>query len=195
MGLDMYLKAKIYVSDYRYQEGKEKRKFDAILKAAGIDRSLVPEESPGLYVEVTVGYWRKANAIHNWFVQNVQGGVDECQTSYVSPEAAKKLLELCLVVRSIARTGKGMENNGQLITRGPGGTLNVEHIREPGLVVENATEMKDLLPTVSGFFFGSTDYDEYYLQDCERTVKRLDLILAAIPENEYKYSFVYHSSW
>ncbi len=27
---------------------------------------------------IEVGYWRKANQIHNWFVKNVQGGVDDC---------------------------------------------------------------------------------------------------------------------
>ena len=26
-----------------------------------------------------VAYWRKVNAVHAWFVQTVQGGVDECQ--------------------------------------------------------------------------------------------------------------------
>ena len=25
-----------------------------------------------------VGYWRKQNAIHNWFVENVQDGIDDC---------------------------------------------------------------------------------------------------------------------
>ena len=30
-----------------------------------------------------VGYWRKANAIHNYFVQRCQNGVDECQMSLV----------------------------------------------------------------------------------------------------------------
>ena len=25
-----------------------------------------------------VGYWRKANQIHNWFVENVQDGEDDC---------------------------------------------------------------------------------------------------------------------
>lgn len=33
-----------------------------------------------------VGYWRKANAIHAWFVKNVQGGVDNCQSHEVSKE-------------------------------------------------------------------------------------------------------------
>jgi hypothetical protein len=40
-------------------------------------------------------YWRKANAIHDWFVREVQAGVDECQESYVSTEKLKTLRDLC----------------------------------------------------------------------------------------------------
>ncbi len=39
-----------------------------------------------------VGYWRKANQIHKWFVDNVQDGVDECQETWVSTEDLTKLL-------------------------------------------------------------------------------------------------------
>ena len=31
-----------------------------------------------------VAYWRKFNALHNWFVQNCQDGVDECQYAEVT---------------------------------------------------------------------------------------------------------------
>lgn len=48
------------------------------------------------------------------------------------------------------------------------------------------------LPTESGFFFGSTAYDEYYYQDVENTIKMIEPILG----EEYKYcSFYYHASW
>lgn len=42
-----------------------------------------------------MAYWRKANAIHSWFVQNVQENKDECQESYVSKEQLKELKGLC----------------------------------------------------------------------------------------------------
>jgi hypothetical protein len=45
-----------------------------------------------------VGYWRKANAIHAWFVDNVQGGVDECQESPVTREQLQTLFKLCEAV-------------------------------------------------------------------------------------------------
>jgi hypothetical protein len=42
-------------------------------------------------------YWRKANQIHAWFVDNVQGGVDECELTEVSAEQLEKLLNLCIL--------------------------------------------------------------------------------------------------
>lgn len=45
-----------------------------------------------------VGYWRKANAIHKWFVDNVQDGVDDCGDYEVSEEHIQKLLQTCKTV-------------------------------------------------------------------------------------------------
>jgi len=42
-----------------------------------------------------VGYWRKANQIHNWFVQNVQDGVDNCGDYEVEYEHLTRLLNDC----------------------------------------------------------------------------------------------------
>ena len=39
-----------------------------------------------------VAYWRKANAIHQWFVDNCQGGEDDCRLAYVSYESLSELL-------------------------------------------------------------------------------------------------------
>ena len=41
-----------------------------------------------------VGYWRKANAIHRWFVENVQEDVDNCSTYWVSDDKLTRLLHL-----------------------------------------------------------------------------------------------------
>jgi hypothetical protein len=78
MGLDMYLKAKKYAANYAFSDEKDKKMVAVVLKAANMTH-LIDEDSPNIYVETTVAYWRKANAIHSWFVQNVQDGVDECQ--------------------------------------------------------------------------------------------------------------------
>jgi hypothetical protein len=49
---------------------------------------------------------------------------------------------------------------------------------------------KEHLPTASGFFFGSTEYDVYYMGEVRRTIK----ILKKLIDSNYDY-FVYESSW
>jgi len=44
------------------------------------------------------GYWRKANAIHGWFVDNVQDGNDDCKEYYVPREKLKELFGLVTLV-------------------------------------------------------------------------------------------------
>ncbi len=44
-------------------------------------------------------YWRKANQIHNWFVQNVQKGVDDCNEHQVQPTDLIKLYDKLILAR------------------------------------------------------------------------------------------------
>lgn len=83
MGLDMYLNAKRYLW---HNEG------DVIDKIS----ASFPELGEGKVKQLTaeVGYWRKANCIHKWFVDNVQEGTDDCGDYEVSNEKLKELLEL-----------------------------------------------------------------------------------------------------
>ena len=40
--------------------------------------------------------WRKANQIHNWFVENVQDGIDDCSYhNEVTKEILEELLDIC----------------------------------------------------------------------------------------------------
>ena len=56
------------------------------------DEHKYPTES----ISEQVGYWRKANAIHRWFVENVQDGEDDCDYHRpVTKEDLQKLLDLC----------------------------------------------------------------------------------------------------
>lgn len=42
-------------------------------------------------LEIRAGYWRKFNALHKWFVDNVQDGVDDCGMYIVTDDHFKKL--------------------------------------------------------------------------------------------------------
>lgn len=44
---------------------------------------------------VEVAYWSKHNAIHNWMVENVQGGVDNCAMYSLTDSQLKELLVVC----------------------------------------------------------------------------------------------------
>jgi len=88
MGLDMYLETEQYVSDFN-NNGKEL--IDSIQKCSFNGLGDFKPKS----VTYELAYWRKANAIHSWFVKNVQGGRDECQSTFVSQEKLKELKEIC----------------------------------------------------------------------------------------------------
>ena len=49
---------------------------------------------------------------------------------------------------------------------------------------------EELLPTQSGFFFGPTEYDDWYFSDIKETIEIIDWAL----KQDFDY-FEYHSSW
>ena len=84
MGLDMYLERQIHVAGL---EGAIPLDYKG--RAVKID----PYKVTTIIEEI--GYWRKANQIHNWFVQNVQDGKDNCGKYRVSQEQLVELKNLC----------------------------------------------------------------------------------------------------
>ena len=106
MGLDMYLKAKAYVGGYEWLPAHDREAFTNIVEAVG-GHDLIDTDSPSAEVALTAGYWRKANAIHGWFVKHVQNGVDECLEHYVSREQLLELQKACVEV--IANPDKASE--------------------------------------------------------------------------------------
>jgi len=149
MGLDMNLRGSLYLSDYDANCKKIQQDISSSLEYVLAVKAL-PKK-----VEVEVGYWRKANAIHKWFVDNVQNGVDDCKTYDVSREQLRKLRDLC---------------------------------RDALLHRDRAPE---ILSTKEGFFFGSTDYNDWYFTDLEHTIQIIDRALE-LPDNWY---LEYSSSW
>jgi len=157
MGLDMYLRATEYVSRYDYDGNNADDNnplFNELVEKFGVADAIGDTPFGGISIDFPMGYWRKVNSVHNWFVEICGGGVDECQPMYVNTQHLEELRELCLQV-----------------------------LRDNSLAEE-------LLPTSAGFFFGSTDFDEYYFKDLAYTVTVIDRCL----KSKFDY-FEYQASW
>lgn len=154
MGLDMYLSGKRYLSKYLNETDSDK--INTINEIFGIDGD--EEKDYGVEeIKFRLAYWRKANPIHKWFVDNCQNGIDECQETWVKRDKLVELLDVCKTV------------------------------------LADLSKAHKLLPTQSGFFFGSSDYDEWYQRDLEYTVARLEKILEDSALDNV--DFYYQSSW
>lgn len=149
MGLDMYLNAKRYLWSWN-DESEDKTIAKGIQTVANI-----PDDFEVQEIKIKAGYWRKANQIHKWFVENVQSGTDDCGYYDVSRQDLIDLKELC------------------------------------NKVIANRDLAATTLPTESGFFFGATEYDDWYYNDLNETVEMLDKALNLGKE----WDFEYHSSW
>ena len=151
MGLDMYLTAKRYLSKYNPEDAKLRELVSAI------DFGFSGEVEQ---VSFEAMYWRKANAIHRWFVNEIQDGVDNCAEYNVGEESLAKLRDICKQV------------------------------------LADPSQADVLLPPQSGFFFGCTEVDEWYLEQLKCTVERLTEILE-LPEvkDGRNINFYYSSSW
>ena len=144
----MYLSKKTYVKQWEFQSPEEQ--YEVVVTKGGKRIDSI-KANRVKYIEEEVGYWRKANQIHSWFVDNVQDGVDDCGEYCVNYDTLSKLLDLC----------KKVQNDHSLA--------------------------ESLLPVTSGFFFGSTNYDEWYFEQIKNTIEILE-------DAEGNY-FYYSSSW
>ena len=155
MGLDQYLYAKNYLSPAEWRGEESNKTFKQVADVIEAT-SFMDKELPSIQCQVKVGYWRKANQVHQWFVDNCQNGEDDCREAYVSREQLAELRKFC------------------------------------HMVLDNNALAEEYLPTHSGFFFGSTEYDEWYFNDLKLTVEIIDRVLSNVPDD---WEFYYGSSW
>jgi len=150
MGLDMYLDKRTYVKQWEHID--EAKQYKVEVTRGGEPTNIDPKKVK--YIIEEAGYWRKANAIHKWFVDNCQDGVDDCRDAYVGFNDLQALLDLCRIV------------------------------------IIDKSKAEQLLPSTSGFFFGNTEYDEWYYNDIQNTIEILE---KAVEDKDGEY--YYSSSW
>lgn len=186
MGLDMYLEKKTYVQNWDHN-GPEGQHQITVQKGGKKHPAIKPERIS----EVTeqVAYWRKANAIHRWFVQHVQKGGGDCREYRVERSQLQELKDACDKVLAASKLKKGKINNGYTITA----KGKKKFFVEDGEVIADPQIAETVLPTEKGFFFGSQDYDEYYFEDIKHTSKVIAELLTE-PE-DHNADFYYRASW
>lgn len=141
-----------------------------------------------------LAYWRKANAIHNWFIINVKNGQDDCKEHRLTEEDLQNLLVTVNDVLDHCELKDGIIRNGYTIKRFLWKTYR-KYNKEKGKVLtkQSIKYCSEKLPTQEGFFFGNTDYDEYYYEMLVYTKEKLEYILSHY--NLKKDKIYYSSSW
>ena len=142
MGLDMYLSRKTYVQNWEHTKPEDRISIELSGNTKGIDPDKIS------YIIESVGYWRKANAIHGWIVDQCAGGEDRCQEIYMPKSKLEELYQLCCSIL-------GEESEEALV---------------------NAALEK--LPPTEGFFFGTNKIGEWYKEDLRDTIITLREVLA-----------------
>lgn len=102
-----------------------------------------------------VAYWRKFNALHQWFVTNVQNGIDRCELHELDQYALRKCHD----------------------------------VLEEAFYKENHY----ILPPTQGFFWGSTEVDDYYWNNVEEAIQTISNL---IDDTDWATErLFYQSSW
>lgn len=142
MGLDMYFYERHYFPKKQNKRGLlVPQSFTVATQPYGKAKKRFKDV---IYITCRAGYFRKANAIHWWILENCWDCDDKdsanCKQIYVPSEKIQELKDICLkLLRFRGRRFK--------------------------------EEAFDLLPTHAGFFWGSTEYDKWYRKDLIAFVK------------------------
>ena len=117
-----------------------------LMKRVRVNKDSVDEE---------LVYWRKANAIHQFFV-DIDDQYESCESIEVTKDILGDLLDRCTEV------------------------------------LANRDRASELLPTTSGFFFGSTEYDDWYFDRLKDTIEKITPILS---DGDIKDGDLYYFGW
>ena len=169
MGLDMYLE--IRKNEYRSKYSKDKGSRLKLEYPKDITEFIpnLTDLRISRQTNYEVGYWRKANQIHNWFMQNCarrdeyDNPIDDCRPVEITVDKLEALLDTCKKV------------------------------------LADHSLAGSLLPTTDGFFFGSTEYDDYYFGEIEQTVEIIEPVLKfakhKLEIKDYAWEVYYQASW
>lgn len=186
MGLDMYLYKKTYVKNWQHNPLEEQHTFE--VKRGGQTRKDIKPERIS-YITEEVGYWRKFNALHGWFVNECGDGEDNCQEIYVGVDKMEELLGRLKKVQTIL-------NESGMVTKVNRDWNGKDY---EVTIFDKTDEIEEIFAPTEGFFFGSNEIDEYFKNDVDRTIELIEELLKENEESKqyglYSGDFYYQASW
>lgn len=97
MGLDMYMfktkKTSHSVKELCDLDNDAKEDNPALVEFLPLHKPFPDHFPDHLSILTQVAYWRKFNALHNWFVNHVQLGIDDCGMYEVTKDHIEDLLD------------------------------------------------------------------------------------------------------
>lgn len=172
MGLDMFLEGRKHLYGNENEDLVSIKIVKPYARVKETTFEFIAKDAKEIVFEF--GYWRKANAIHKWFVDHCWcEAYDEYQGEDidVSKEQLKELQELCKKVLKLLQETTSLENKKSIIN--------------------------EFLPMQDGFFFGYNDSEEgieWYVKDLQDTIEIVDKALEKMKKYDISYLY-YNASW
>lgn len=182
MGLDMYLSKRTYVKQWEHTPAEEQ--FEVTVKRGGQPYEGIQSNRIS-YVTESIMYWRKANQIHGFFVNNCQE-IEQDVKYDVTTADLMTLRDLCVQVLEV------LNKSEKKVVQVRSGWSGGEEVYSDVETYDCEDEISDLLPPSQGFFFGSYEIDDYYKQDVQET---LDFLEKELPNCGEYDEFEYYASW
>lgn len=204
MGLDQYLTKKYYIGAEYEHNGISGEDFKLVKtqQLNGVEGKPISVRSHTFPVknlsEITyrVGYWRKANHIHKWFVDNVQNGEDDCGTYDVSLEKLKKLTFACReTLHRFEKAKKVVRERNRVSSEDK--IINLLFTDE--IYADNVADITELFQLQKGFFFGADFMGQWFFDDLEYTISIIEPEIEEIEQvgnsQPFYTTIEYSSSW
>jgi hypothetical protein len=191
MGLDMYLNATRSFSGYDYEGPERKKEFKQLMNSVGSEH-WADRQSPYATVTFTVGYWRKMNAVHGWFARNC-GEPDNDVSMYVSKDDLIKLKNDCAsaLLKMPTKVPVSIGTAVSIKTDNPFEAIKDLITAEAHSAEFNDSNDDDPLRPTAGFFFGSTEKDDWYYDGLRETINIVDKALSLPDEWRFRYEASY----
>lgn len=164
-----------------FRNQQKEAEWQGILGASGAAKHLRVENGGSLLKREEIGYWQEANQIHGWFVDNVQKGEDDRQEYYVS---RTQLADLHAAIQEVL-DGSALVLKSESVGRS--WYDQIVHGIDDRYVIKDVGTATKLLPTREGFFFGSTEYDQQYLEQLRHSRSVLREALLSPREAVFSY--------